>query len=379
MKNLIWSVALLFVVGCTPKGSVEAPEIPCVKVEIPSMRIGACDSLFGAARVVVLETTSESLLEQITKVVVRQGKLFVLDAASDRICVFDTTGRFIRSIFRRGRAAGEYDGLSDFCLDPHTGAMILYADRPNKLIYLDAEGSFLREVKLAPGLFYEVACRDTLLYGVNCEAMDAEHAVSVLEVQTGAERSRVKLAQRIPCATFGVGRLALNSQHLNFTCRYNDTLYRMEGEKALPWMVFDYGASTFPSRWFREPPSERALQESMTQHNTIFTTLNVTENDSLVCFTTNLSGMGILHKADLTATYFTLLCDRTLHLMLHRMIPVESVESESSAVVGFQQTLSQLKMVAASPQSKIPAPLSTLISALPEDNNPVLFLYGMAE
>ncbi|TKG95444.1 6-bladed beta-propeller [Puteibacter caeruleilacunae] len=95
-----------------------------------------------------LETTAESIIGRITKLIPTNDNLFILDA-SQRKCVliFSRKGKFIRTIGRKGAGPGEYKSLNDFTIDEQRKQIIMLTDHSTLMIY-DFEGQFIRKKKL---------------------------------------------------------------------------------------------------------------------------------------------------------------------------------------------------------------------------------------
>lgn len=60
---------------------------------------------------------------------------------------FDPQGRYLRNYYRKGQGPGELGYVSDFDFAP--GRLIVHSNSPNKLVWFDLQGQFLREVSLA--------------------------------------------------------------------------------------------------------------------------------------------------------------------------------------------------------------------------------------
>ena len=64
--------------------------------------------------VIVLETTDESLLGSVDKLIEANGNYYVLDHVRKCVLVFEGTGKFLHRVGRVGQGPGEYSTLSDF-------------------------------------------------------------------------------------------------------------------------------------------------------------------------------------------------------------------------------------------------------------------------
>lgn len=66
--------------------------------------------------VIQLETTDNSLLGDITKGVIDGNNIFIQDRKLQCLLNFDTSGKFIKKLGKKGQGPGEYLEIRDFCL-----------------------------------------------------------------------------------------------------------------------------------------------------------------------------------------------------------------------------------------------------------------------
>ncbi len=101
--------------------------------------------------------------------------IYVVDAGSCRVLVFDPGGKFVRAIGRKGQGPGEFATPTGLCLTGDGG--IAVADRDNGRIQLvGPNGSLVRSVKvtktrvadlvIANGRFFTVAAHGVSTYNV---------------------------------------------------------------------------------------------------------------------------------------------------------------------------------------------------------------------
>ena len=90
-----------------------------------------------------LETTPSSLIARIEKIQTKEDKIYILDAMTRSILVFDISGKFIRRIATKGRGPGEYISITDFAL---CDSVILVRDGGQaKVILYDSLGRLIAE------------------------------------------------------------------------------------------------------------------------------------------------------------------------------------------------------------------------------------------
>ena len=122
-------------------------------------------TFFKSIKIIPLETNESCLIGNITKIIVFEQYIFVLDNfIANSLYVFDKEGRFIRKIGSIGQGPGEFDRISDFAID-----------RVNKTVYIKG-GRFPRIHKydLATGKFIQ-----TINFDLNAQGGHVNGFVSV--------------------------------------------------------------------------------------------------------------------------------------------------------------------------------------------------------
>ena len=105
--------------------------------------------------VIVLETTDESLLGSVDKLVEANGNYYVLDHMRKCVLVFDGTGKFLYRVGKVGQGPGEYSALSDFIVDEKTGCLYLLANSSTVYAY-DHVGNFLWKRKVSDSQLWNI-------------------------------------------------------------------------------------------------------------------------------------------------------------------------------------------------------------------------------
>jgi hypothetical protein len=104
---------------------------------------------FSSVKPVILETSDRILLGKINGIQVHNHLIFILDSQQDiGVSVFDTDGKFIRRIGKRGNGHGEYLTISDFTIDRENNAIYLLDCDVNKIHKYKITGEFEHSIVL---------------------------------------------------------------------------------------------------------------------------------------------------------------------------------------------------------------------------------------
>lgn len=97
---------------------------------------------------VPLETTPESTIGQIGKVIFRHNKLYIADFdLSKALFVFDMQGKFLFKIDRSGRGPGEYTNFFDFDI-LNNGDICMWDVETSQFLFFSPEGQFHHGMKM---------------------------------------------------------------------------------------------------------------------------------------------------------------------------------------------------------------------------------------
>jgi hypothetical protein len=95
-----------------------------------------------------LETTAESLIGEISKIIIKHNRIFIGDFfIAKALFVFDMQGKFLFKVGRRGNGQGEYINLFDFDVFSN-GDIYLWDAVVGKFLVYDKNSLYRRDVKM---------------------------------------------------------------------------------------------------------------------------------------------------------------------------------------------------------------------------------------
>lgn len=104
--------------------------------------------LFSHVEIVPLETTRQSLIRSIRKLVVYNDVYYIFDYNNAEILMFDMNGKYLSKISDMGGGPHEYVNISDFEIDGATKTVRLLAAANNSIYEYNLEGDFKDRYKL---------------------------------------------------------------------------------------------------------------------------------------------------------------------------------------------------------------------------------------
>jgi len=106
-------------------------------------------AVFASVSPIVLETTKNSLIGDISKVIATPEYLIVFDKGiAKALFLFKKDGTFVHKFGRIGGGPGEYTNIYDFCYDKATCTIYMLCDNGRVNLYDIHTGSFLKSIQL---------------------------------------------------------------------------------------------------------------------------------------------------------------------------------------------------------------------------------------
>jgi hypothetical protein len=118
MKTTVYFLigAILLLQSCSNTKDKEIVNYPVLKVSLSDTETSFFD-LFTKAELIPLETTSNSLIKYISKVIQVNDKYYVFDERQSALFIFNNAGKYVDKIHRVGHGPGEYKDIYDCCID----------------------------------------------------------------------------------------------------------------------------------------------------------------------------------------------------------------------------------------------------------------------
>lgn len=109
---------------------------------------GLAEMYFDNLDCIPLETNSKSVIGKIARISFHNELIFILDESQKQILIFNSLGKYLDKLGKKGRGPGEYVSIRDFSINRSSGDILLLCDTPNKIIVFNERREFLREFKL---------------------------------------------------------------------------------------------------------------------------------------------------------------------------------------------------------------------------------------
>lgn len=248
--KVFWSINLFFIlvsvfVSCEERKPVTDGCIRFDLSESLSDTLNVQDRIYPL-ELIALETTEESLLGSVDKLIEANGRYYVLDHMMECVQVFDGTGKYLHRVGKVGQGPGEYSDLSDFAVDDKTGYLYLLTNSSTVYAYDDG-GKFLWKRKISNSLLWYIGSFEEgyvcstnhltytsgedafLLYRFDGDFQEMDRSVGVLNKQISNPLFISSPFQKWDGGSFYIDM-------------FSNVVYSLSGEKVLPFGQFVFSS-----------------------------------------------------------------------------------------------------------------------------------------
>lgn len=333
--------------------------------------------LFRDPKVFPLETTENSLISYIDRIVEFNGDYYILDKRMKKVFAFDGSGNFQFAIHAVGGGLGEYVNVMDIAVDRRDSLLVLLS-YPSELLYYDLKGSFVKNHKLSKKHYHALTIDNEFIYLAQSTYVNKQiqsNSLTVVSRKTNEEEELLQPLKEIAPYCFPRGYFLSMGLEPFFTRKFDDAVYRLDGASLLTDYTVDWGTSTFQVE--KELYSCRELQALCGEKHWVYSMFNFQESARQLCFSTNLSNFYVLSKAKGTVTCYPKIRNIGYGVNLANYIPVSGDEPRLFFVFPAASLL-QLRQLAAesTPAKKLLSPsMLEIVKDLKEDSNPIVFSY----
>jgi hypothetical protein len=188
-KQLLIDFLLLIIISTVLSCTKKQDSVYYVNLDSPGTQ--TLDEFIRSVQLIPLETTDESLIKNITKVIFYDNLYYVKDIY-EGLFVFDTTGHFIRKIGSKGSGPGEYGYISDFCINVYTSNLELLGPRGDLMIF-NPDGKYLNTI-----MYRSIEVSNFLLVDDDLILFSHQSQAPVLSLYSRSQEKIIKSYFEIP-------------------------------------------------------------------------------------------------------------------------------------------------------------------------------------
>lgn len=242
----VYIAAASLCVGCgsQPESKGTTPIVITMDQEAEPLQDSAAARIFTAPSYLTLHG---ALIGEIERILDWGDRYVIFDRKQSGVYLFDTTGNLIRKVGRQGKGPQEYIRVSGVALT--NDSLALYADEPNKMMYYDREGLFIREhpvdnrFRFLEGIAYGGSGQ---FYGVQ-PANRGASGYTIGTIDENATADYLPFNDWPAPVVGGLVVTAADSNRIWISRPFDPCVYRVEAASAAPepQFVLDFGKGNF--------------------------------------------------------------------------------------------------------------------------------------
>jgi hypothetical protein len=333
---------------------------------------------FKKRKIVKLETTAESIISQINRLILFEGKYYIFDMNSKSVFTFNESGKFISRIKRVGKGPGEYLQISDFTIDTKNKQIILLCDIPNCLIYYDLNGNFLKQIKNNEYFRY-ITSNDNYFHFVNLLIKYGDKYITTQKEELTTKFLPIeKFVQNKDFYSIHPNIIKSSSTYIFKV--YDNVVYQITENEVLPKYQFNFGTKNFAENIASENDLQNILKLSM-DRSLVCRINDFRECDNYLTFGTwPFSRIYIYNKLEKTCKLFSKFYDPETGLYLSEMIGHDGNGNELIFSVdpsSFANNILEIKNKDEMAENKTYNEFKSIAENVKDTDNPILMIYTL--
>jgi hypothetical protein len=385
MKRVLLLIITILCFGSCKKveNSLDSINLEHIKVNVlEQYPEGTFEDFFSSSKLISLETTKHSIFSKIDRIILYKDKIFILDRKINVVLIFSDSGKFLNKIQHLGKGPMEYISLHDFTIDENKKQIILYADRPSKLMFFNLDGQYIREEKTKDS-FYNLGYKNNNLITLRKE----EKGKMFLEYDLGKQltssfiylNEKDKFFLRLGIESPNIIR---SNKNIAISLPYSETIYEYDGNKVKPKYFIDFGKNKMPDNIFNKfDDNYQGIHKYMTKNQYGFGISNFRESKDYVTFNFYGNMIVIYSKVSKQSKAFSFFTNEKDQLPFYNYFAHDGDDNKIISIYSANQFKRQMSIYRKeiNPWKKIPEYIKEIDRKSFSNNNPLLLVYTLKE
>ncbi len=148
LMRRILHILFIILAGCASNDDINFPDETITTINIDSLSIDNADAGITKIEYIPLETNSDCILGEVSKILFKDSLFFVFDLIKAKsLFIFNRDGSFYNKFDNKGRGPEECLMPMDFCLDDSANVYI-FDIGSSKIVKYSIDGKFIAEYKV---------------------------------------------------------------------------------------------------------------------------------------------------------------------------------------------------------------------------------------
>ena len=332
---------------------------------------------FRDFKMVCMENNPKYVLKDIGRIIDIKDTLYILNRGRDEVLVIDKEGNYIREIRKQGRGHGEYIQLIDFAYDESTDEL-LFLIAPTSILRYKRDGSFVSKQPLTE-YYSDLSCDGKYIYlsrHTYIEKTHAEYNIDAISLDDG--KTCHILSFDTEYAPFcSLGNTIFNTCNtISFVRKFDTNIYKINNGDITFHSQINIGDKQLKPKTNDELYDCSELTNICIQKKKIYGFSQVVHYGKFLMFSSNI--WDIFIKNGKSLSNYSMMKNTKFNIPLKMFLPIEGMADYKVCFVMQQSEINSLKHLLKSNSNlrvKTHPDFVKTIERLPEETNPILFLY----
>ncbi|WP_147679216.1 6-bladed beta-propeller [Algibacter pacificus] len=385
MKNILLRIIVLIFISfssCKDTNELEK-NIENIKVDVKKKYPrGNFKDYFSSSKVISLETNEHSIFHNIDRMSLYDNKFFILDKKSNGVYIFNNKGKFLNKIQNIGKGPGEYISLMDFTIDEKENHIILYTDRPYKLLTYTPKGQLIKEKKVDDLYFNMSFTNNKLLFMTK----NIKRKNKLIEYDLKRDKKKGFLTSNEKDKFFSkLGMLnpsITKNENIHISFPYLETIYEYNEDGFFAKYNIDFGKGQMPNAIINKLDKDyKGLYNYVKENNYGFGISNFRENKDYVTFNFYNNMIVIYSKVLKKSNAFRLFINDSDQIPFYNYFAHDGDDNKIISIYPAIQFKNQMDTYKKEikPWKRMPAYLKELDKKVSHNDNPLLIVYSFKE
>lgn len=282
---------------CSCNGKLKKKESTLVENKVtvikPIMDLKPSDisKILDSVKFIKLELTENSIIGEISKMVVFEDRIYILDKLTRSLFIYTLNGKFIFKISRIGNGPGEYSQLDFFDINYETRQIVFTDLMKYRILFYDLEGKFVSDKKIK---FWIEGLTPTFNKGFvaysnfrnNKTKLSREYNVVYLDSMMNISECYFPYDSKnydnpiIKFITPQLGNFYSYNQNSYFFSPFKRNVYQITKNGLQPKYLFDFGDKSFNEEYL----NQKAKLKTYMEQGEFCQLASVLENNGFVIF-----------------------------------------------------------------------------------------------
>jgi hypothetical protein len=347
------------------------------------------DGTFG---IIPLETTDDCLISTIDKIEIKNKRIYVMDQLAQSVYIFDMNGKYLNKIDRLGGGPGEYTHLS-YMTVADSSIIIIDHFTGKQINYSIPSLQFIKEERIFEKIWAkEIFYLNGRIYYINEWSNSLEGKFRLFSKIYGSDNFEKYLPFETEPICIGINGpvYAITGNDASLIYSGDDNIYRLRGEKVFAEYEFRFkdkkieysGNMDKIAEDFMNNPSKRIVGITSINESDkhLFIYIDVKEEYGIPLGSNNHdSYICILNKSDHSAIICAYIYDSTFgeYYTVNRIIDNKIINwCSADLLLGIFYSEKELEKRTFN-NKEYEKRLKNVLANLTEDDNPVLFIFGL--